>query len=293
MLKKAVYILGLLVSGLILGLVYTISQMIYRPLLAPPIALSDKEYKEFSATSEDGIDLVGYFYQGAPEAGLVLLCHGHGVDHGRMNDMVGFLRTAGYSLLLFDFRAHGRSGGKLCTIGQNEWKDVKAILAQARQLGYLRDDMPIAAYGRSMGAATLINGSAELPEIKAFILESSFESLRLIAARDARHNLWLPDTFITDIGFWLTDLFTGADYSNNKPMNKTIGISNRAVFLIHDEKDHRANLEAFNALKSRLPQAITWSVPDAYHVCAHQVAPVEFENRFLNFLYSSGVHGRR
>jgi len=293
MLKKALYILGLLVSGVVLGLVYTINQMIYRPLLAPPLSLSDNDYQEFKTTSEDGIGLVGYFYQGFPEASLVVLCHGHGVDHGRMNDMVKFLRTAGYSLLLFDFRAHGRSGGNLCTIGQHEWKDVKAVLAEARRLGYVCDGMPIAAYGRSMGAATLINGSSELPEIKAFILESSFESLRRIAARDAWHNFRLPDTLFTDLGFWLIDLYTGVDFSGNKPMNKTSGIGNRPVFLIHDEKDHRANIEAFNALKAGLPHAVTWSVADAYHVCAHKIAPVEFENRFLSFLISSGIHGRR
>lgn len=293
MMRKALYILGLLLSGLFLGLVYTINQMIYRPLLAPPLALSDKEFTEFKTVSEDGVSLMGYFYKGLPEAGIILLCHGHGVDHGRMNDMVKFLRKAGYGLLLFDFRAHGRSGGELCTIGQNEWKDVKAVLTEARKLGYISDGQNIAAYGRSMGAATLINGSSELPEIKAFVLESSFEDLRKIAARDAWYNLRLPDTFLTDIGFWLTDLFTGADYSNNKPMNKTIGISNRAVFLIHDGRDHRANSEAFETLKARLPQAVTWSVAGAYHVCAHQTSPVEFENRFLNFLYSSGVQGRK
>lgn len=293
MIRKILCITGLIFSGLSLALVYTINQMINRPMLASPGVLSDKDYSEFSAISEDGIKIFAVHYQGAPDAGTVLLCHGHGVDLGRMNDMVKFLRVAGYGILLFDFRAHGRSGGKICTIGVHEWKDIKAVLTEARKLGYINEKTRLAAYGRSMGAATLINGSAELPEIKAFILESSFERLRRIAARDAWNVLKLPDTFLTDVGFWLTGLVTGVDYASNNPEEKTRGISNRAVFLIHDEKDHRANLEAFSSLKGRLPQAVTWSVPDAWHVCAHQKAPVEFENRFLNFLFKSGVPGRR
>lgn len=292
-LRKILYVIGLVFSGLVVLLAYTINQMISRPDLASPGRLSDSDFTEFTARTEDGIDIYALHYQGAPDAGTVLLCHGHGVNLKRMDDMVKFLRRAGYSLLMFDFRAHGRSGGKYCTIGLHEWKDIRAVLNAAREKGFLPDSSPLAAYGRSMGAATLINGSENLPEIRAFIVESSFERLRKIAARDAWRFCRLPDTFLSDVVFWLTYQVTGIDYISNNPEEKTRGISNRPVFLIHDENDPRADRQAFESLKGRLPQAQTWEVKDAWHVCAHHKAPVEFEMRFLNFLHASGVPGQR
>lgn len=291
--RRVFCVIGVICSGLSLALVYTINQMINRPVLASPGVLADKDYTEFFTVSEDGIKIYAVYYRGIVGAGTVILCHGHGVELGRMNDMVKFLRVAGYGVLLFDFRAHGRSGGKISTIGLHEWKDVKAVIVEAKKLGFIDEKTSLAAYGRSMGAATLINGAAELPEIKAFILESSFERLRKIAARDAWNALYLPDTFLTDLGIWLTSKVVGVDYGSNNPEENTRGISNRAVFLIHDEKDRRASADAFVSLKSRLPQAVCWSVPGAWHVCAHFKAPVQFETRFLSFLFKSGVYGRQ
>ena len=292
LIKKAACIIGLVFTAFVCLLVYAVNEMINRPILATPGRLSDSDFVELAACTEDGIDIHAIFYQGVPGAGTVLLCHGHGVNLMRMDDMIGFLRRAGYGVLLLDFRAHGRSGGSLTSIGLHEWKDLRAVLDVALEKGLVKSSTPIAAYGRSMGAATLINGAENLPEIKAFILESSFESLRKIAARDAWANLRIPDTFLSDIAFKIARIVTGIDFAANNPEQRTRGISNRPVFLIHDEKDRRADFNAFSSLKGRLPQAQTWVVKDAWHVGAHNRSPVEFEARFLNFLHLAGVPGR-
>ncbi len=210
-----------------------------------------------------------------------------------MDDMVGFLRTAGYNLLLLDFRAHGRSGGKICPIGLHEWKDIKAVLTKAKELGYWTENSALAAYGRSMGAATLINGAAQLPEIKAFVLEASFARLRLVAANDAYNTIWLPDTPLSDLAFWLIGMITGIDYASNQPVEQAKHLADRAVFLIHDELDRRADLAQFEMLKKSMPHASSWISPESWHVCAHKKNPVEFEGRFLDFLYQSGIAGRK
>jgi fermentation-respiration switch protein FrsA (DUF1100 family) len=284
MIKRVLFILGASVLIFSLSVSYVIYLMIVRPVLAPKFELTDHDYKEFLAKTIDGIDIKAAFYEGKPESGLIILCHGHGVNLGQMNSLVGFLRGRGYSLLLPDFRAHGESGGTYCTVGLDEWKDLKAVIAQAKKLGHISETTRIAAYGRSMGAATLINGSENLPEIEAFILESSFERLRKIAGRDAWSTLKIPDTFVTDIFFFLIDKITGISYSSNNPVENVDGFGSRPVFLIHDELDKRANGDAFLALKSRMPGAKTWVVKGARHVQAHNKEPEEFERRFLKFL---------
>lgn len=293
MLRKLLY-LGFFIGGLLcLTLIYLINTVINRPNFVAPGQLSETDYKEFTATSSDGITIHAIFYAGAPDADTVLLCHGHGVNLNYMDDMVKFLRVAGYNLLMLDFRAHGRSGGKLCSIGVHEWQDIKAVLAGARELGYLREDSSIAAYGRSMGAATLINGARELPEISAFILESSFATLRLVAANDAYNTAWLPDTPMSDLVIWLTGIFARIDFAGNRPVEQAKHLADRAVFLIHDELDSRADLKQFEMLKQSMPHAKTWVSPNSWHVCAHKKNPVEFEGKFLDFLFSAGIVGRR
>jgi len=293
MLRKLLYLACLTGSLLFLTFVYLVNNVINRPRPYSPEQLSDKDHKDFTATSSDGINIHAIFYEGTANADTVLLCHGHGVDLNYMDDMVKFLRVAGYNLLMLDFRAHGRSGGKLCPIGLHEWKDIKAVLARARELGYLKDGSSIAAYGRSMGAASLINGAAELPEIKAFILESSFAQLRMVAANDAYNMAWVPDTPLTDLAIWLISKVTRIDYAGNHPVEKAKHLADRAVFLIHDELDSRADLPQFEMLKMSMPHARVWVSPASWHVCAHKKNPVEFEGKFLDFLFSAGIAGHR
>lgn len=284
MLKKLLYILGFVSTAILAGLLYVINMMIVRPTLAPIAILTDKDYTDFYSKTKDNLKIRGCFYKGKAGAGTILLCHGHGVTLEYMNDTISFLRKRGYSLLLLDFRAHGKSEGKYTSIGVNEWMDIAAILSKAKELGYINDKTPIAAYGRSMGAAALINGSSHLPQIKLFILESSFEELRRVAARDGWRVLKLPDTFVTDIIFWVVSKVTGIDYVDDKPVNKAVGIGKRPTLLIHDELDPRATLDSFNALKSKIPRVKTYIAKSAWHVKAHKTHPVEFEKQFLDFL---------
>ncbi|EKE22968.1 MAG: peptidase S15, partial [uncultured bacterium] len=145
MLRKLFYLACLIGGLLCLTLIYLVNTVINRPNFVAPGQLSDPEHKDFTATSADGINIQATFYEGAVNADTVLLCHGHGVNLTYMDDMVKFLRDAGYNLLLLDFRAHGRSGGKLCPIGLHEWNDIKAVLTKARELGYLKAESSVAA----------------------------------------------------------------------------------------------------------------------------------------------------
>lgn len=293
MLKKVLYIILCLAGLLLVVLVYLVNSVINRPNFVVPKKLSDPDYKEFSAITDDGIKIHATFYQGTADAGTVLLCHGHGVNLYYMDDMVSFLRKVGFSLLLLDFRAHGRSGGRLCPIGLHEWQDIKAVLAKAEELGYWSKSLPLAAYGRSMGAAALINGAEKLPEIKAFILESSFARLRLVAANDAYEAIWLPDTPLSDLAIWLAGKVTGIDYASNQPVEQAKHLADRSVLLIHDELDTRADLPQFEMLKKRIPHAQTWISPDSRHVCAYKQNPAEFEGKFLDFLHNAGIPGQK
>ena len=82
----------------------------------------------------------------------VVLAHGFTLSwqHGAVWKVAKRLnRSAG--VIAFDFRGHGRSGGK-STMGDREVRDLGVAVAYARELGYQR----IAAVGFSMGASIVV-----------------------------------------------------------------------------------------------------------------------------------------
>jgi len=243
----------------------------------------------FVARNADGNKISASWYPGNASAGAVLLCHGHSANHLHMMDMAGFLHTVGYNILAFDFRAHGLSEGRFTSIGLLEWQDVAAVIDTAETKGLLPTSMPLAAYGRSMGAATLANGSGRLGRINAFLLESSFADLRIIGGRDVARMSGIPDTFLLDWIFTLARWRTGIDYASNRPVEGIKGIGNRPLLLIHDALDTRATREDHDRLKAAVSHAQELIMPDAWHIQGHQPPPAPFEPIVLEFLRSSGI----
>ena len=87
------------------------------------------EAVEFAAP--DGIVLRGWFLPGAgqegPEAATIIFAHGF--RGNRLEPGVPALGdppfvSAGFNVLMFDFRNHGESGGSVTTLGYHEVKDV-------------------------------------------------------------------------------------------------------------------------------------------------------------------------
>ena len=227
----------------------------------------------FSVTNPQGTKIEAWWYQGKHGAGAILLCHGHGVRHEEMRDVFEFLRKAGYSLLMLDFRAHGKSGGDYTSVGLHEWEDVDVVLKEAEKRGYLPPDVTLAAYGRSMGAATLANGAVHLPRIQVFILESMYSELRKVAANDAAHLLSLPDCFLIDLIFWNAFQRTGIQFFDSKPFEAVKNIYPRPLLLIHDARDARVLNPDFERVAKNASGAKTLVFSEAEHVRGHQTEP--------------------
>ena len=121
--------------------------------------------------ADDGTPLYGEFYPSRhPKGGKALLAiHGHKSD-GRTNFGVfaEFFYKMGYSLLIPDNRAHGKSGGKFIGFG---WLDHKDCLSWMQ---FLRDKLgttcKIVLHGVSMGAATVLMAAGERPENLAGVI---------------------------------------------------------------------------------------------------------------------------
>ena len=128
--------------------------------------------------AKDGTPLYGEFYPARhPENGKALLAiHGHKSD-GRTNFGVfaKFFHQLGYSLLIPDNRAHGKSGGKFIGFGWLEHKDCLEWMQFLRQR--LGEKCSILLHGVSMGAATVLMAAGERPgNLEGVIADCGFTS---------------------------------------------------------------------------------------------------------------------
>ena len=67
--------------------------------------------------SQSGATIHGWFIPGKKGAGAIVLMHGVRANRLSMLDRARFLSRAGFSVLLFDFQAHGESSGDHITFG--------------------------------------------------------------------------------------------------------------------------------------------------------------------------------
>jgi pimeloyl-ACP methyl ester carboxylesterase len=105
--------------------------------------------------SESGSLLHGWFVPGRHNA--VVLLHGLHASRRNQLDRARLVHGAGYSVLLFDFQAHGESSGSNVTFGYLESRDARAAV------DYVRRRLPgqkVAVIAQSMGGAGCNPGTA-------------------------------------------------------------------------------------------------------------------------------------
>ncbi len=111
------------------------------------------------------------------------------MSHGFMCNKfdIGFLRGLfgpEYNFLAYDFRAHGEDvDDQTCTFGRDEALDVIAAAQFMKHHPKIKD-LPLIAYGFSMGAASSIEAQAQHPDLfKAMILDCPFDSIENVLKR--------------------------------------------------------------------------------------------------------------
>ena len=165
----------------------------------PYIALMEQGAKDFLAlnpeevtlTSLDGLTLKGLFYRNPQERGTVIFMHGyHGDPTHDFGPILQHFKDLGFSLLLPDQRAHGKSQGKYLTFGVRESEDcclwAKFVASQC-------PGKPISLHGISMGGATVgMAGALDIPkEVKLIAIDCGFTSPDEIIA-SVRKGMGLP-----------------------------------------------------------------------------------------------------
>jgi uncharacterized protein len=126
----------------------------------------------------DGMELVSYLHHRSHATGrrpCVVMGHGFSGTQDRLFDNAGRFAEAGLTVLTFDYRNFGESGGQprqLVSIG-GQLKDWRAAISFARTLEDVDPDR-IALWGSSLGGGHVVCVAAQDPRIAAVVAQIPF-----------------------------------------------------------------------------------------------------------------------
>ncbi len=242
------------------------------------------DFEEIEFQSGDGTTLRGWYVparQGL-SARTVIICPG---ANGSMDADVAFLpwfHNLDLNVLIFDWRAHGRSEGKITTLGYDERYDLIAAVEWAKARGARK----IGVLGCSMGGAIALSTAAVCPDIDAVAADSAFiHIVTAVAVGLSERGLSESLSYgIARLILIVTGWRLGKNLFEADPIRWIDRVAPRPILLIYGERDPFAPRVEVELLYRRAgePKDI-WRVPDAVHREIQTLRPDEYRQRLTRF----------
>ena len=278
--SKLIISSGLLVIPLFFAVVWLAGSMLSAPANQPignlPADLSGQPV-QFSSSS--GARLHGWLIPGKKGAGVIMLMHGVRASRLSMLDRARFLSAAGYSVLLFDFQAHGESTGAHITFGYLESKDAQAAVS------FLQRTMPdekIGVIGVSLGGAAALLAAPPL-NINALVLEMVYPTINQAITNRLTMRLGAAASVLTPLLSWQFKPRLGVDVSALRPLDRVAHITTPKLFIAGADDRHTTLDESLQLFHAASDSKELWIVEGAKHTDLHLFARKEYEQRVLSF----------
>jgi len=235
---------------------------------------------EVSFASGSGAVLRGNLLKGTPGRGVVILMHGVRGHRGEMAGHAEFLHKAGYSVLLFDFQAHGESSGSRITSGYLESLDARAAV------DFVRREFPgekVGVLGVSLGGVAVVLAEPAL-KIDAAVLELVYADIE--RAVKNRMAIVLGD-WARPLSWLLTcqlkpRIGVGPERFDCVARMPRLTCPKLFIAGANDRHARLADSKMLFAAGSE-PKEL-WVVKGAQHQNIHAMVPGEYERRVLGFL---------
>lgn len=126
----------------------------------------------------EGVTLQGWSCRSrGARRGTILFLHGVADNRSSVAGVVDRFARAGFDVVAYDSRAHGESGGTMCTYGYYERADLRRVVATLPG--------PVVLMGASLGAAVAVLTAAEEPRVRAVVAAEIFSDLRTVVRERA------------------------------------------------------------------------------------------------------------
>jgi len=239
---------------------------------------------DFNVQAKDGVTLKGWKVRpSTPNGDWVLLYHGVSDNRTGVLGHAAFLLRHGYSVVMMDSRAHGESGGDMCTYGWKERYDTVAITDALYASEKVRH---LYALGVSMGAAIALQSAAVEPRIEAVAAEAPFANLREVSYDYAGLDVspLLGKTLFRPASTLALASVRREGGFDPKDVSPETAVAARpfAVLLICGTADHRIPCRHSERIEKSVSGAKDlWVVKGAGHAAALGHSPAEYETRVV------------
>ena len=228
-------------------------------------------------------------------APVIIVIHGFRVSKFDPDilTVAGMLNRAGFNVLLFDLRDHGKStveDGRV-SLGTKEYKDVIASvdwLVKDKGFSVQR----IGLYGDSMGAATAAIAFGIDNRIQSLVLDNGFLDLYIIVKEELEREGY--PSWLAKGAIWAAEIFGGERLLDLSPKLAFTNHANRPIFAMHGTADtrvlpyHTADMKILGEQNGA--NLITWFAENAEHSDIKYMYSEEFSKRVVKF-FSDSLEG--
>jgi len=238
--------------------------------------------------ASDGVRLAGSYLALPGPRGIFVLVHGFKTDRREMTGYAALLVREGFSVLLYDGRGCGESGG-VFGVGATEDRDVIGavdFLRSKREPGAEH----IFVLGISLGAGVALLAAAEDQRIQAVVADSPWADQRVQLGRMS--SLAIGPLAIPVLPYEpaLVDWLIDGRLEDARPGDAISRIAPRWVQLIHAADDDNATttlVDAQTLLAAGGPRTDLWIAPRGGHVGALRAQPDEYLSHVRGLLLAS------
>jgi uncharacterized protein len=282
-------LLGLIAgAGAVAGTGFYLSAPAPAVIGPPP---TDLPAETVTINSASGATLRGWFVAGRFGGGAAVLLHGVKGNRLTMLRRARLLLSEGFSVLLFDFQAHGESTGARITFGRLESMDAASAVA------FMRQRMPnerVGAVGSSLGGAAALLGPQPLP-VDALVLESVYSDIgtaignrvRVVLGQTLGSLAARPAAALFEL---VLPPFLGMRPVDLRPIDHISRVT-APLLIASGVLDDRTTIAETVSMFDRAPEPkIIWAVEGAGHYDLEAYTPDEYRRRVVGFL---AAHLRR
>jgi len=261
------------------------------PILSDPARLG-MPFEEIAMVSRDGTRLSGWRIPSERTEGAIVLCHGHPFHRALVLPWAAMLHPGPWDLILFDFRAAGRSGGHRCTLGLDEVGDLQGAL-DWQEKDRRTAGLPVGVFGLSLGGAVALLAASRDPRIGAVATHGAFATLDRAIEQRGRLLLGPLGPLLASSARRFGRRWLPSDPERVAPVNVIAQIAPRPVLLFHGRRDRIVPCSDAELLfaAAREPKSLC-VLPRAFHVGIPRRDREQYADRLRSFFLGALCPGR-
>jgi len=279
--KKLILAAGVLVLIAFGVVIYAPGLMIARsPITLTPQDV-DLSYEETTLQTNDGVDIAAWWIPtDEPKAAVIFVHGGQSNRSAKFSGHLSLMRDLhqlDYATMAIDLRNHGASGespnGPMPKLGLEEWQDVAAASAYITRR---HRNLPVFAFGSSMGGATVLHAAYNDGSIRAVAVQDPVLLHRPVI-RNFMHasNPGMPEPVISTF-LWSMETFYSVPLTTPLTLDIAIKAAQRTpILVIQNDADPIVDKSGAIELAERAPKSELWltSAPPKDHPVLQSSGP--------------------